>query len=58
MLNRFLTLSYHLFRCSSLFKQNKNDFNIISRFVIQSSIELVVSKNQLPEGFMVNLFNC
>lgn len=30
-----------LFRCSRLFKQNKSDFDVICRYVIEDIIEIV-----------------
>lgn len=42
-------------RCSSLFKQNKNDFEIICRYIIEDLVELISLRSNLRDGFMVGL---
>lgn len=43
-----------IFRCSSLFKNNKNDFVFICSYMIENLIEVIMSKNQLPQLITVS----
>lgn len=47
-------MDINVFRCSNLFEPNKQDFNIISRYIIADLIQLLTVNKHLPNGFMVS----
>jgi len=50
----YLFYLFLLFRCSRLFKQNKNDFDIICRYVIEDLIELISEETIFVGVIMVS----